>query len=125
MWDARPEELKRRWTGRAVRVRDAAGPLARFAGRVGRVRTVNMNGRALVQFEGPDETWFDLDPRALIEVEPPAPAAVPPPVRPAVGEEPTSEPTPPKAVPADPRVTDGGKTKLSVLELARRQGAAK
>ncbi|MFH5804103.1 hypothetical protein [Alienimonas sp. DA493] len=132
MWDARPEELKARWTGRAVAVRSAAavGPLARFRGRTGRVRTVNMNGRALVQFDGADETWFDLDPAAL---EPaPETADTPPPVRAAVGEEPQGEPAPgalekppAKMRPQTPAAAkaEGGK-KLSVLELARQQGAA-
>ncbi|MEM9703634.1 MAG: hypothetical protein AAF907_14440 [Planctomycetota bacterium] len=69
MWDAAPERLKQHWTGRRVivRVDQAVGTLARFAGLKGTVRTVNMNGRALVQFDGKDETWFDLDPRALEE----------------------------------------------------------
>ncbi len=78
-----------------------------------------MNGRALVQFDGADETWFDLDPAALEEVEPTP--ETPPPVRPAVGEEPGAKPAP--NAPAEPPAT-GGKP-LSVLEMARRQGAAK
>ena len=123
MWDARPEQLKAYWTGRNVAVREAAGTLARFADKTGTVRTVNMNGRALVEWAGPDETWYDLDPAALVEVEP-APDA-PPPTRPAVGEEPTKTKKEPKAVPTKPATTGGGKSKLSVLELARRQGAAK
>ena len=117
MWDARPEELKARWTGRVVAVRDPSGVRARFAGRVGRVRTVNMNGRCLVQFAGDDKTWYDLDPRDLVETEEPADDAVPEPVRPAVGEEPAKSADAPRSAPA-------GK-KLSVLELARRQGAAR
>ena len=123
MWDARPEQLKAYWTGRTVQVRAGGVRLERFAGRTGRVRTVNMNGRPLVQFAGPDETWYDLDPAVLVEVEE-APD-VPSPVRPAVGEEPTTKPTPAKAVPSEPKQTPGGKSKLSVLDLARRQGAAK
>ena len=123
MWDARPERLKAYWTGRAVRV-TAPGPrFERFAGRTGTVRTVNMNGRPLVQFSGVDETWYDLDPAVLEEVEPTP--ETPPPVRPAVGEEPTTKPTPPKAAPSNPKLSADGNAKLSVLELARRQGAAK
>ena len=122
MWDARPERLKAHWTGRTVAVRDPAGPLARFAGRVGTVRTVNMNGRALVQFAGDDETWYDLDPRVLEEAEAPA-EAVPPPVRPAVGEEPKGERG--SKTHAKPQAMSAGGKKLSVLEMARRQGAAK
>ena len=122
MWDARPEALKAHWTGRTVAVREPTGVRARFAGRVGRVRTVNMNGRCLVQFAGDDETWYDLDPRDLAETAE-VPEATPPPVKPAVGEEPKNQTA------ADPSVTPkaaaGGGKKLSVLELARRQGAAK
>ena len=121
MWDARPEALKAHWTGRAVKVREPVGKLARFAGRTGTVRTVNMNGRALVQFAGDDETWYDLDPRALVEVQPTP--ETPPPVRPAVGEEPRG--TSKGAAHAKPQAADAGGKKLSVLELARRQGAAK
>jgi len=126
MWDARPEQLKARWTGRVIAVRSeaAVGPLARFAGLRGRVRTVNMNGRALVQFDGADETWFDLDPAALEEA--PVTPDTPSPVEPAVGEEPKVQAVP--KAPAKSQAADGGETpkkKLSVLELARQQGAAK
>ena len=122
MWDARPEALKAHWTGRAVAVREPTGVRARFAGRVGRVRTVNMNGRCLVQFAGDDETRYDLDPRDLIETAEVA-EETPPPVKPAVGEEPKGEPEPKR--PEKPQPGSGGGKKLSVLELARRQGAAK
>ena len=122
MWDARPEALKAYWTGRAVAVREPTGMRARFAGRVGRVRTVNMNGRCLVQFTGDDETWYDLDPRELVETEAPA-EKTPPPVRPAVGEEPKGEPAP--ARPAGSPAKPADAKKLSVLELARMQGAAR
>ena len=122
MWDARPEALKREWTGRSVAVREPVGPLARFAGRAGRVRTVNMNGRALVQFAGDDETWYDLDPRDLVETAE-VPDETPPPVRPAVGEEPGAGAG--SKAPAKPQAASAGGKRLSVLEMARRQGAAK
>ena len=48
------EDLKREWTEKYVEV-DAARPeLKRFGGRAGRVVTVNMSGRALVQFDDAD-----------------------------------------------------------------------
>ena len=122
MWDARPEALKAFWTGRTVAVREPTGVRARFAGRVGRVRTVNMNGRCLVQFAGDDETWYDLDPRDLAETAE-VPEQTPPPVKPAVGEEPKGVPESKR--PAKPQAAKDGGKKLSVLELARRQGAAK
>jgi len=54
--------LKREWTGRRVTVESTAPRLARFRGRTGEVKTVNQNGRALVQFSGTEDTgWYDID----------------------------------------------------------------
>ena len=58
-----------RWTGVAVRISENEPTLKRFAGKVGRVVTVNMNGRALVQFSaGVDEGWYDLPVSCLKDV---------------------------------------------------------
>jgi len=69
-----PEEvdkLRAEYTGRQVMV-DAQRPeLARLAGKLGCVRSVNFNGRALVQFEGPDQGWYDIDPEFLKVVDKP------------------------------------------------------
>ena len=55
------EKLKPRYVGRRVTV-DARRPeLARLAGLPGRVVTINCNGCALVQFEGPNPSWYDID----------------------------------------------------------------
>ena len=63
-----PEEveyLKQQYAGRRVLV-DAQRPeLARLANVPGRIVTVNCNGRALVQFEGADQSWHDIDPKFL------------------------------------------------------------
>ena len=65
------EELRRRYTDQYV-VADARRPeLARFAGLVGQVKTVNMSGRALVQFPGVVTAWFDIDPEFLQVVQKP------------------------------------------------------
>ena len=68
-----PEEVERRkrqYAGKRVLV-DARRPeLARLANVPGRVITVNCNGQALVQFEGPDQGWHDIDPEFL-KLEPP------------------------------------------------------
>jgi len=46
--------------------------LQRFKGRVGQVKTVNCNGRALVQFDsGNDRGWYDIDLDFLRVVDPP------------------------------------------------------
>ena len=70
-----PEEIDRlreQYTDRYV-VAEASQPeLARFAGRVGQVKTVNMSGRALVQFEGADRAWYDIDLSHLKPAEKPA-----------------------------------------------------
>jgi len=60
---SRNEDLNRLQTsyvGRRVTV-DATRPeLSRWASQVGRVVAVNCNGRALVQFDGPDLAWHDI-----------------------------------------------------------------
>lgn len=52
------EALKAAWTDKFVRVRDGLPEYARFAGRIGRVVTVNYGGRALVDFA--DGAWYDI-----------------------------------------------------------------
>jgi len=52
------EQLKASWTDRYVRVRPGHPHYARFAGKVGRVVTVNYGGKAVVDFA--DGGWYDL-----------------------------------------------------------------
>jgi len=63
-----PEELdglKQQYAGQRVTV-DARRPeLARWANVPARVVTINCSGRALIQFEGPDLGWHDIDPEYL------------------------------------------------------------
>jgi hypothetical protein len=69
-----PEEvdkLRAEYTGRQVMVDTQRPELARLAGKLGCVRSVNFNGRALVQFEGPDQGWYDIDPEFLKVVDKP------------------------------------------------------
>jgi hypothetical protein len=68
------EALKVAWTDKLVRVRDSHPDYARFAGKVGRVVTVNYGGRALVDFA--DGAWYDI-PAAdqYLEAVPPEDAA--------------------------------------------------
>jgi hypothetical protein len=72
------EALKRKLTDKHVVVVGDWPELARFAGKTGQVKTVNMNGRALVEFNAWSNTgWYDIDPKCLeIVAEPAAPAAV-------------------------------------------------
>ncbi len=69
------ERLKQEYTGRQVTVDEHRPELARFAGRLGEVKTINSNGRALVQFEGVDIAWYDIELDYLKLVEEPQPAA--------------------------------------------------
>jgi len=56
--DARHEALKREWTDQYVLVNPERPELARFKDIVGRVVTVNWNGKALVDFQ--DGGWYDI-----------------------------------------------------------------
>jgi len=133
---AHSERLKHDLTDKYVIVQDGIPELRRFTGLTGQVKTVNMNGRALIQFDGPvDISWYDIDPSYLKIVAAPQPkttqhaekpkAAVqakPIAPRPTAGKSPLelarAQGAGAKAAEADPA------KKLSPLELARQQGAA-
>ncbi|HEV3387175.1 MAG TPA: hypothetical protein VG097_20315 [Gemmata sp.] len=55
---AEADELKRTWTDKFVRVKAGLPQYERFAGKVGRVVTVNYGGKALVDFA--DGAWYDI-----------------------------------------------------------------
>lgn len=59
------DQLRKKYDGQYVTVDTRRPELARMAGKIGRVITVNFNGRALVQFEGVDESWYDIHPDFL------------------------------------------------------------
>ncbi|MBA3314738.1 MAG: hypothetical protein M3552_07570 [Planctomycetota bacterium] len=125
---AQAERLKWDWTDKRVTVSSDAPTLRRFRGHLGTVMTVNMNGRALVRFDGTaDIGWYDIALSDLTAVAaPPAleQAAPTPP-----GQPPVTSATKPEVHPAasqPPGETSKGTAKpSSILELARRQGAAK
>ena len=52
------DQLKSEWTDQFVQVNPSRPELKRFAGRLGRVVTVNWSGRALVDFA--DGGWYDI-----------------------------------------------------------------
>jgi hypothetical protein len=56
--ESRQETLRREWTDQYVEVNPDRPELKRFVGIVGRVVTVNWNGRALVDFQ--DGGWYDI-----------------------------------------------------------------
>jgi hypothetical protein len=67
------ETLKQMWTDKYVRVKPGHTEYERFAGKVGRVVTVNYGGRAIVDFA--DGAWYDIPATdAYLEVVPEADA---------------------------------------------------
>ena len=55
---AQCEELKREWTDQYVQVKPDRPELQRFANIIGRVVTVNYNGKAIIDFQ--DGGWYDI-----------------------------------------------------------------
>jgi len=67
------ESLKLQYTDKYVVVDGNRPELRRFARLTGQVRTVNMNGRALVEFKGNNNIgWYDIDLAYLKVVDPPS-----------------------------------------------------
>jgi hypothetical protein len=131
---ARAEQLKKDLTDKFVVVAKAVPELRRFEGLTGKVRTVNMNCRALVEFDGAvDISWYDIDPSYLQIVDAPlkksapeahaAPAAEKPAAAPAAkpaGKSPLDQ-IRGGAAPAAP----AGEKKASPLDLIRAKSAPK
>lgn len=97
----RAEQLKRELTDKWVIVAEQVPELRRFASLTGKVRTVNMNCRALVEFgDREDIGWYDIDPQFLTVVDAPLPKKK---------VEQKAKPTPGKsAAPASKPATGGG-----------------
>src|SRR3954469_25811662 len=80
MFADRIEQMKREYTDKYVVVDGTQPELARFRNVVGRVKTVNMNGRALVEFDDfhLNTGWHDIAPEYLkvVDKPPPKPAKV-------------------------------------------------
>lgn len=123
MFDA-IERLKSEWTDKYVVVDSPAPELARFAKATGFVKTVNMNGRCLVEFDQHNNIgWYDIDPAALRVVPKPEP-------KPAAAKEKPAKPAAPKeAAPKKdtaPASTAGAKkpSTADILAAARGKGGA-
>ncbi len=111
------EQLKQKYTDKYVVVDERRPELSRFKGFAGVVKTVNMSGRALVEFDAyANVGWFDIELDYLKVVDQPPP-------KPAERQE---KPAKAEAAPAKPKAAaPAGEKKLSPLEAARAQGPAK
>jgi hypothetical protein len=114
------ERLKAEWTDKYVVIDSPAAELARFAGVTGTVRTVNMNGRCLVEFDQYSNIgWYDIDPACLKIIPEPLPKP-----------EPKAKPAPKAAAPAakagKPAKAAAGKrpSTADILAAARGKAAA-
>jgi hypothetical protein len=127
------ERLKQQYTDTYVVVDDSRPELQRFRGLTGNIKTVNMSGRALVEFDGYNNIgWYDIDPNFLRVVPKPEPkpvetkkdkAAAPraeSPKSPAAGAKPVGE-SKPAAAPAKPVA---GKSVAEILAAARKPAGA-
>lgn len=145
----RAEKLKALLTDKYVLVDAAIPELKRFQNWTGKVRTVNMNCRALVEFDGPvDIGWYDIDPDYLKVVDAPVKRAPAPPAKaapaatasteakPAAKPAPTAGKSPLDAIRAQQAAKAAGTApaaaaapavgaKLSPLDMIRKQQAAK
>lgn len=114
----RAEQLKEKLTDKYVVVDQSIPELRRFANWTGKVKTVNMSCRALVEFDGPvDIGWYDINPDYLTVVDGPRPKAAPA----AKAHAPAAA----AAVPAAKPVAKPAAAGKSPLDAIRAQQAAK
>ena len=128
------ENLKRIYTDQLVIVDDSRTELGRFQGLTGTVKTVNMSGRALVEFDGYNNIgWYDIDVDFLKLVDEPVheTETVSTPVPPAEAATPAAEPateaaTPTAEIPAEkpaPAKADAGNMSVADMLAAARASA--
>jgi hypothetical protein len=125
------ETLKQKYTDKYVLVDEGRPELRRFRGLTGTVRTVNMSGRALVEFDGFNNIgWYDIDLAYLKVIDAPLPKAEEKPAKkakeaaPPKAEKPAT-PAKPAAAPATAKpaapapAAGGGKSVAEILAAAR------
>jgi hypothetical protein len=115
------ERLKSEWTDKYVVINSSAPELARFAHATGTVKTVNMNGRCLVEFDQFNNTgWYDIDPAALKIVTEPLPKpAEKEAAKPAAATKPAAAAKPAAAKPAAKASGAGKPSTADILAAAR------
>ena len=117
MLPERIEKLKQEYTDKYVAVDEKRPVLARFQGMIGQVKTINFNGRALVEFDGQeDRGWYDVELDYLRVVD--KPEANPP------AEKGGKAAAKAEAKTAGAPIKKKGQEKLSPLELARMEKQA-
>lgn len=111
------EKLKREYTDKYVSIAHMVPELKRFEGRTGIVRTVNMSGRALVEFLGTNDiSWYDIDIDYLKIVDrPQEPVAEKKSERKVVANDATSE----KPSAKTPTKSTSGASTADILAMAR------
>jgi hypothetical protein len=113
------EKMKRDYTDKYVLVDPTRPELARFRDVVGRVKTVNMNGRALVEFDDYHLNigWYDIAPEYLkvVDQPPPKPAKTEAKKAPAAKAAPVEK----KAAGAAPAKSAGKPSVADILAAAR------
>ena len=122
------EKLKQQYTDKYVVVDESRPELRRFRGMTGTVRTVNMSGRALVEFDANANIgWFDISLDCLKVIDKPLPKPDDKAGRKAEAKEAT-KPAPAKKAPAEaaakaPAAKPGGGLSVQdVLAAAREKG---
>ncbi len=130
------EELKRQYTDKYVVVDESRPELRRFRGMTGTIKTVNMNGRALVEFDSHNNIgWYDIELDLLKVIDKPLPKPEPsergakttkgegakpaPAAKSAAAKSPTAK-APATGVPAakaGPTVSPAAAPKMSVAEM--------
>jgi hypothetical protein len=125
------DRLQKQYTDKYVLVDETRPELRRFRGLTGTVKTVNLSGRALVQFDGHNNIgWFDIDPVFLKVIDQPLPKPEEKPKKEAKPAAKAEKAVPAKGAPekaaAKPAAGPAATGKSSVADiLAAARGGAK
>ena len=116
------EKLKMTYTDKYVVVEEDRPELGRFVGLTGTVKTVNMNGSALVEFDGRNNIgWYDIDIDFLKVIDEPLPKPEPAAKNAEAKASPKAAPAAKKAAPAA-KAGGGGMSVADMLAAARGKG---
>lgn len=115
------EKLKQEYTDKYVTVDETRPELKRFGGMTGTVRTVNMSGRALVEFDAyANIGWYDIDVDFLKVIDKPLPK--PEGKKAEAKASPKAPAADAKAAPAAKPASGGGMSVADMLAAARGKG---